>query len=83
MMIQGRAVESMAQAHQQDLMVAASSRRAGKSVTPTSETTGVLRASAGVPVPVRREQTRGKAPRLGARLIEFGTWLGGAAIRTS
>jgi hypothetical protein len=83
MMIQGRAIESMARAHQEDLIAAASSRRAGRSATPASRTTGALHASVGVPVPARREQTRGRAPRLGAWLIEFGTRLGGASIRTS
>ena len=41
------------------------------------------RSAAGLPVTGGRAVHRAVAPRLGAWLIEFGTKLGGATIRTS
>src|ERR1700722_4359662 len=83
-MIQGRAVESMASAHRQDLLETAGGRRVShRPAASTSEPRATQRSAAGIPVPGGRAVHRVRAPRVGAWLIDFGTRLGGASIRTS
>jgi hypothetical protein len=82
-MIQTRAVQSQADAHRQDLMASASSRRARRGEVAAQEPAAMQRSATGLPVPGGRAVHRAVAPRLGAWLIEFGTKLGGATIRTS
>jgi hypothetical protein len=83
-MIQTRAVQSLADAHRRDLLASAGRRRGGG---PGAE--GSVGAGAMPPSEAGRVASRGPgghralAPRLGAWLIEFGTKLGGATIRTS
>ena len=82
-MIQTQAVQSLADAHRRDLMASASARRAVRSQVATSEAGAVQRSAPGLPVTGGRAVHRAVAPRLGSWLIEFGTKLGGATIRTS
>jgi hypothetical protein len=94
-MIQGRAVESMASAHRQDLLETAGGRRVSRrrAASTTSEPRATQHSAAGMPaagmpaagMPAAggRAVHRVKAPRLGAWLIDFGTRLGGTSIRTS
>ena len=82
-MIQTQAVQSLADAHRRDLMASASARRAVRSQVATSEAGAVQRSAPGLPVTGGRAVHRAVAPRLGAWLIDFGTKLGGATIRTS
>ena len=82
-MIQTRAVQSQADAHRRDLMASAGARRAGHKDGAQSSSPGMQRSATGLPVPGGRAVHRAVAPRLGAWLIEFGTKLGGATIRTS
>ncbi len=82
-MIQTRAVQSQADAHRRDLMASAGPRRARGAEVTAHETASVQRSATGLPVPGGRAVHRAVAPRLGAWLIEFGTKLGGATIRTS
>ncbi len=83
-MIQTRAVQSQADAHRRDLMASAglaAERAAGRRCRVEAAT--MQRSATGLPVPGGRAVHRAVAPRLGAWLIEFGTKLGGATIRTS
>jgi hypothetical protein len=82
-MIQTRAAQSQADAHRRDLMASAGPRRASRGEAAASETAAMQRSATGLPVPGGRAVHRNVAPRLGAWLIEFGTKLGGATIRTS
>jgi hypothetical protein len=82
-MIQTQAVQSLADAHRRDLMASASARRTARSQVATSEVGAVQRSAPGLPVTGGRAVHRAVAPRLGAWLIDFGTKLGGAKIRTS
>ena len=83
-MIQTRAVQSQADAHRRDLMSSAGPRRATRGGgCKASGARAVQRSATGLPVPGGRAVHRAVAPRLGAWLIEFGTKLGGATIRTS
>jgi hypothetical protein len=82
-MIQNRAVQSQADAHRRDLMASAPSRRARRGEVGAQEPATMQRSATGLPVPGGRAVHRAVAPRLGAWLIEFGTKLGGATIRTS
>ncbi len=82
-MIQNRAVQSQADAHRRDLMASAGPRRARRGQAAGNESAAVQRSATGLPVPGGRAVHRAVAPRLGAWLIEFGTKLGGATIRTS
>jgi hypothetical protein len=82
-MIQTRAVQSQADAHRQDLMASAGPRRANRKKAGQSGIPSMQRSATGSPVPGGRAVHRAVAPRLGAWLIEFGTKLGGASIRTS
>jgi hypothetical protein len=82
-MIQTQAMQSLADAHRRDLMASARSRRAGY-VEGVASADGVVQRSApGLPVTGGRAVHRPVAPRIGSWLIEFGTKLGGATIRTS
>jgi hypothetical protein len=81
-MIQVKAVQSQADSHRRDLLSSAGPRRgAGGSVT--NDLRATQRSAAGLPVAGGRAVRRTVAPRLGAWLIDFGTKLGGASIRTS
>jgi hypothetical protein len=82
-MIQTRAVQSQADAHRRDLMASAGQRRGSRRAGATDEATAMQRSATGLPVSGGRAVHRAVAPRLGAWLIEFGTKLGGATIRTS
>jgi hypothetical protein len=79
-MIDARAVQSQAEAHRRDLLASAGSRRVARlDVTRSSDHRATQRSAEGVPV----TGGRAVAPRIGSWLIEFGTKLGGASIRTS
>jgi hypothetical protein len=82
-MIQTQAVQALADAHRRDLMASAGSRRARSGNVAASDVGVVQRSAPGLPVTGGRAVHRAVAPRLGAWLIEFGTRLGGTAIRTS
>jgi hypothetical protein len=82
-MIQIQAVQSLADAHRSDLMASAGSRRARPGGAAARDVGVVQRSATGLPVTGGRAVHRAVAPRLGAWLIEFGTRLGGATIRTS
>jgi hypothetical protein len=83
-MIQVRAAQSQADAHRQDLVVSARSRRVAKSgSTRDSEPGAAQRSATGLPVTGGRAVRRAVAPRVGSWLISFGTRLGGATVRTS
>ncbi len=81
-MIQTRGVESLVDLHRQELISQAGSVRSrrGSSKTQHSST---QRSAAGLPVTGGRAVRRAVAPRFGAWLIDFGTRLGGATVRTS
>jgi hypothetical protein len=82
-MIQTRAVQSQADAHRRDLVASAVPRRSSRGDVAAPEAAAMQRSATGLPVPGGRAAHRAVAPRLGAWLIEFGTKLGGATIRTS
>jgi hypothetical protein len=82
-MIQTQAVQSLADAHRKDLMASARSRRTVRGEVAASGAGVVQRSAPGLPVTGGRAVHRAVAPRLGSWLIEFGTKLGGATIRTS
>lgn len=82
-MIQTRAVQSQADAHRRDLLASAGPRRASRGDGVGSGRAAMQRSVTGIPVPGGRAVHRTVAPRLGAWLIQFGTKLGGATIRTS
>jgi len=83
-MIQTRAVQSLADAHRQDLMASARRRRATRrDPGKMSEHRATQRSAAGLSGSEGRALRRAVAPRIGARLIEFGTRLRGATVRTS
>ncbi len=82
-MIQTRAVQSLADSHRRDLMASAGSRRGVDRDVVMHDVPATQRSATGLPVTGGRAVRRAVAPRLGAWLIEFGTKLGGATIRTS
>ncbi len=83
-MIQARAVHTQADAHRQELIAAGgSSRTARRHVTRLSDPGATQRSATGLPVAGGRAVRRAVAPRVGSWLIEFGTRLGGASVRTS
>jgi hypothetical protein len=82
MMISVNAVHSQAEAHRHDLMASAGTRRIG-SVQHKTTQPAAQRSVAGFPVTGGRAVRRPIAPRVGTWLIEFGTRLGGASVRTS
>jgi len=84
MMIQARAVHSQADAHRQDLMRASAPRRmARRPMDHVNDPGAAQRSASGPPVTGGRAVRRAVLPRVGAWLIDFGTRLGGAAVRTS
>ena len=84
MMIQAKAVHSQADAHRQELMRGSGSRRsARRRVDETTDPGAAQRSASGPPVAGGRAVRRAVAPRVGAWLIDFGTRLGGATVRTS
>ena len=82
MMISVNAVHSQAEAHSHDLMASAGPRRI-RSVQHKTNEPATQRSVAGSPVAGGRAVRRTVAPRVGTWLIEFGTRLGGASVRTS
>ncbi|MGO9853830.1 MAG: hypothetical protein ACLPYY_02145 [Acidimicrobiales bacterium] len=84
-MIQARAVQSLADDHRRDLIASARPRRrTGHDPVHTGGPGATRRSAApGSPMSGRRAGHRAVAPRVGAWLIEFGTRLGGATVRTS
>ncbi len=82
-MIQTKAVQSQADAHRRDLMASAQPRRSDPRGMEMGVPIATQRSATGLPVTGGRAVRRAVAPRLGAWLIEFGTKLGGASIRTS
>jgi hypothetical protein len=82
MMISMRAVHSQADAHRHELMASAGAGRPEASKHAKSEP-ATQRSVAGSPVAGGRTVRRSVAPRVGTWLIEFGTRLGGASVRTS
>ena len=84
MMIQARAVHSQADAHRRDMMMGSGPGRSGRRPVGESGDPGAAQRSAsGPPVAGGRAVRRAVAPRVGAWLIDFGTRLGGATVRTS
>ena len=84
MMIQARAVHSQADAHRRDLMRGSSPRRtAPRRVDGITGLGAAQRSASGPPVTGGRAVRRALRPRVGAWLIDFGTRLGGATVRTS
>jgi hypothetical protein len=82
-MIQTRAVQSLADSHRRDLMASAGPRP-GVPADDAAHRSGTTPQSLdGRPAAGGLAVRRAVAPRLGAWLIEFGTKLGGATIRTS
>jgi hypothetical protein len=82
-MIQVQAVHSQADAHRQALMASAGSGQRRNRARKRSELAATQRSAAGIPVAGGRAVRRTVAPRIGSLLIEFGTRLGGASVRTS
>ena len=82
MMISVNAVHSQAEAHRQDLRASAGPRRI-RSVQHKTIEPAAQRSAAGNRESGDRAVRRSVAPRVGTWLIEFGTRLGGASVRTS
>ena len=83
-MIQAKAVHTQADTHRKDLIAGAgSSRTARRPVARMGDSGATQRSAAGLPVAGGRAVRRAVAPRVGSWLIEFGTRLGGASVRTS
>jgi len=83
-MIQARAVHSQADAHRKELMTSSGWRRAGRRpVEPIGERASMQGPAGGPAGDGRRSPRKALAPRVGAWLIDFGTKLGGASVRTS
>jgi len=83
-MIQARAVHTQADAHRKELIAGAGSRRAARRpMSAMSDPRATQRSATGRPVAGGRAVRRAVAPRVGSWLIDFGTRLGGASVRTS
>ncbi len=83
-MIQAKAVHTQADTHRQELIAGAGSgRTARRPEARMSDSGATQRSATGLPVAGGRAVRRAVAPRVGSWLIEFGTWLGGASVRTS
>ena len=82
-MNQTRGVESLVDMHQHELISQARSLRSRPSRPSRHQHRATQRSAAGVPVTGGRAVRRAVAPRFGAWLIDFGTRLGGAPVRTS
>jgi hypothetical protein len=77
-------LEDQVRAHQQDLMETAGLRRVTRWPAPEmTDSEATPWSAAVIPVVGGRPGRRMRAPRLGSWLIDFGTRLGGASIRTS
>ena len=83
-MSDARAMQSLAETHRRELLALAGSPRASrhKGRRP-SGLTATQRSDAGFPVTGSRAARRPVAHRFGAWLIQVGTRLGGASVRTS
>lgn len=82
-MIQTRGVEALVDLHRQELISQAGSGRSRGARLSKRQYSAAQRSAAGVPVTGGRAVRRAMAPRFGAWLIDFGTRLGGATVRTS
>lgn len=82
-MIQTRGVEALVDLHRQELISQAGSGRSRHAGFSKRQHSATQRSAAGVPVSGGRAVRRAVAPRVGAWLIDFGTRLGGATVRTS
>ena len=83
-MIDAKAVQSQAEAHRRDLLASAGSRRvAREDLRRSRHRRATQRSAAAFPVTDGRAVRRAVAPRVGSWLIDFGTRLGGASVRTS
>lgn len=82
-MIQTRGVEALVDLHRQELISQAGSGRSRRAGHARNRNSATQRSAAGVPVAGGRAVHRAVAPRVGAWLIDFGTRLGGAPVRTS
>jgi hypothetical protein len=81
-------MHSLADEHRRELVAdARSHQRSAATSTHKVEQQSILsatqRSAAGIPVTGGRAVRRAVAPRIGAWLINFGTRLGGATVRTS
>ena len=79
--MQTRELHFLTDEHRRELVTDARSRR-GSARRPKHES-APQRSAAGIPVTGGRAVRRAVAPRVGAWLIEAGTRLGGAKVRTS
>jgi hypothetical protein len=82
-MNQTRGVETLVDLHRQELISQAGPVVARRISPPKSHHRAAQRSAAGPPVTGGRAVRRAVAPRFGSWLIEFGTRLGGATVRTS
>ncbi len=82
-MIQTRGVESLVDLHRQELISQAGSGRSRRFGFSKRQHSATQRSAAGPPVTGGRAVRRALAPRFGAWLIDAGTRLGGATVRTS
>jgi hypothetical protein len=77
----------LADEHRRELVDEARSHRGSRGSADNVEQQSILsatqRSAAGIPVTGGRAVRRAVAPRIGTWLIEFGTRLGGATVRTS
>jgi hypothetical protein len=82
-MIQTNAVHSQAEAHRHDLAAAAGSHRVSRRAARAEKSGTAQRSATGLPVTGGRAVRHAASARVGAWLIDFGTRLGGTAVRTS
>jgi hypothetical protein len=82
-MMQPRTLQFLADEHRRELISEAGSHRSSHEVEQQSKTSATQRSATGIPVTGGRVVRRAVAPRVGSWLIDFGTRLGGATVRTS
>jgi hypothetical protein len=83
-MMQTRTVHFLADEHRRELIADARlSRGSAHKVQQQDISSATQRSAAGIPVTGGRAVRRAVAPRIGAKLIDFGIRLGGATVRTS
>ena len=82
-MMQPRTLQFLADEHRRELVAEAGSHRSSDKVEKESKASATQRSAAGIPVTGGRAVRRAVAPRVGSWLIDFGTRLGGAKVRTS
>jgi hypothetical protein len=82
-MLQANAVHSQADAHRHDLAAAAGSHRVSRRAARAEKTRTTQRSATGLPVTGGRAVRHATTARVGAWLIDFGTRLGGTAVRPS